>query len=102
MSCTLAAYSQTPELSFQEANRQFDLRNYDEAEKSYTRWLDDNAAHPLRAVSLFNLGLTHEKQSKWGQAIERYRQAMEISQKGSAEFKDALYRTFYCYEQLSD
>lgn len=94
--------AQTPDADLSKANELYDLKKYPEARDAFARWLAAYGVHPLRAVVMFNMGLAWEKEEKWDRALDAYKKSMEISQKGSAEFKDALYRAVFCYEKLGD
>ncbi|MDP1746903.1 MAG: tetratricopeptide repeat protein, partial [Bacteroidota bacterium] len=67
--CTQTVFSQQEKKFIREGNKQYDAKNYSEAEKNYSRGLNKNKDS---YKSSFNLGDAYYKQGKYEEAAEQF------------------------------
>lgn len=75
---------------FEMANKFFDLRRYEEAERHYRNILERNAEHPSAAYCYYNLGLIYMRITRWDDAETHFLQAYNSFDK-EQDKKDALF-----------
>ena len=75
---------------FEMANKFFDLRRYEEAERHYRNILERNPEHPSAAYCYYNLGLIYMRITRWDDAETHFLQAYNSFDK-EQDKKDALF-----------
>ncbi|MGI6394653.1 MAG: tetratricopeptide repeat protein [bacterium] len=78
---------------FEMANKFFDLRRYEEAEKHYRNILERKQNHPSAPFCYYNLGLIYIKLARWDDAETHFLQAYNTFE-GEQDKKDALLNYF--------
>ncbi|HQO91064.1 MAG TPA: tetratricopeptide repeat protein [bacterium] len=78
---------------FEMANKFFDLRRYEEAEKHYRNLLEKNPDHPSAAYCYYNLGLIYMRVTRWDDAETSFLQAYNAFER-EQDKKDALLNYF--------
>jgi tetratricopeptide (TPR) repeat protein len=74
---------------FEMANKFFDLKRYEEAEKHYKNLLEKKPDHPSAAYCYYNLGLIYMRITRWDDAETSFLQAYNMFER-EQDKKDAL------------
>ena len=79
----------------------FAAADYQKAERCFARLADAFPASKHHGAAVFNAGLSLEHQSKFTEALERFKALMD-PEKGTGDALDASFRAAECYYHLDD